>query len=449
MTQPFVIRAFVFSLLCCAAAAAGDDSPSSARVLPAGVLPLNDLGPGLYAGQTGGLYPHGLNMALGQLRLQGLARAARIVPLDRHGQLATEWGRIGLLTLGTAQTRVVAEQARRLIAADEGKSAAVVMVNGAAGASLHPMASAADRSWTLLPRLVERAGLTSAQVQVAWLDASGALDPLPFPENTQSLQADLAAIVANARQLFPNLKVVFVSSGVYGGYAGPGPARDSYEAAFGVQALVAQQAGAAAAAPAPWLAWGPYPWAEGKLPRSDGLTWSRGDFLADGLALSPAGAGKAAALLVDFLHDDALARSWYLAEPGTTCPQPAMASTFGFHRVGDDAPSIAVSTLPTLSSTEPLRIAVSGAPAKAKGMFLVALANQPGAVLAEGPLLLAADHAQALPVLTNSSGLARVELGHAGAVRERFCGLTLAVQYACVVDGAVIASPGLRLQTGH
>jgi len=448
MTQPFVIRAFVFSLLCCAAAAARDDSPSPARVLP-----LNDLGPGLYQGQMGGLYPRGLNMPPGDVRLAGLARAARIVPLDRQGHFAPEWGRIGLLELGTARTRVVAEQARQLIAADEGKSAVVVAVNGAAGTSLHPLASDGDHAWSLLPQLVASAGLTNEQVQVAWLDATGALDALPFPDNAHELQTDLAAIAAHARQLFPSLKVVFVSSGAYGGYAGPGPARDSYEAGFGVQALVAQQAGVAAgdaaSAPAPWMAWGPYLWADGGKARSDGLTWSRGDFLADGLQLSPAGAGKVAQRLVDFLHHDALARSWYLAEPGTSCPEPAMASTFGSSRVGDGAPSIAAGSLPILSSTEPLRIAVSGAPARARGMFLVALANQPGALLAEGPLLVAPDHAQALPVLADASGTARLDLGHAGLVRERFCGLTLAVQFACAEHGELIASPGLRLQTGH
>src|SRR5262245_2455841 len=99
MRQPFVIRAFVFSLLCCAAAAARDDSPSPARAVP-----LNDLGPGLYQGQIGGLYPHGLNMPPGEMRLTGLARAARVVPLDADGQFAPGWGRIGVLALGAAST---------------------------------------------------------------------------------------------------------------------------------------------------------------------------------------------------------------------------------------------------------------------------------------------------------------------------------------------------------
>ena len=445
MTQPFVIRAFVFSLLCCAAAAARDDSPSPARVLP-----LNDLGPGLYQGQMGGLYPRGLNMPPGGARLEGLARAARVVPLDRDGHFAPEWGRIGLLALGTKGTRVVAEEARQLVAADDDKSAAVVLVNGAAGTSLRPLASAGDRAWSLLPQLVERAGLTSAQVQVVWLDASGGLEPLPFPDNAQRRAADLGAIVATARQLFPNLKLAFVSSGAYGGYAGAGAGRDAYESGFAVQALVARQDQApAGSAPAPWLAWGPYPWADGSTPRSDGLIWSRGDFLKDGLQLSTTGAHKAAALLVEFLHDDALARSWYLAEPGTTCGKPAMASTFGSQRVGDGAPSIAASALPTLTSTAPLRVAVNGAPAKARGLFLVALAGQPGALRAEGPLLVAPERAQALPVLTDSAGRARLELGHGGVARERLGGLTLAVQFACEEDHALIASPGLRLQTGH
>ena len=62
----------------------------------------------------------------------------------------------------------------------------------------------------------------------------------------------------------------------------------------------------------PWIAWGAYLWANGTLPRSDGLTWQRDDFESDGEQLSPMGARKAATLLMQFLYSEPTA-SWFRA----------------------------------------------------------------------------------------------------------------------------------------
>jgi hypothetical protein len=64
---------------------------------------------------------------------------------------------------------------------------------------------------------------------------------------------------------------------------------------------------------APWLAWGPYLWANGATPREDGLAWLRGDFEADGETLSPSGAVKGAKLLFDFLLHEPTAKGWFLS----------------------------------------------------------------------------------------------------------------------------------------
>jgi len=437
------IRALAFSLLC-AAAAAGRDGPAPA----AQPVPLNDLGPAAYQGWTGGLYPDGANMPPGRLHLAGLQRAARVLPLDRAGRLDPEEGRIGLLVLGTGATRPVAEELVRLADDDGERNAAVVTVNGATGGSLRQMRSPGDRSWSLLGKQLARAGLGRAQVQVVWLDATGALADLPFPDDARLLQRDLDEIVKVAQQQLPSLRLVFVSSGAYGGYAGARGELDSYESGFGVKWLVEERA-AAGGAGGPWVGWGPYLWAEGESPRSDLLSWRRGDFAADGERLSKQGSVRAAGRLLEFLHVDAQARSWYLAQPGALCERPALVSIFGARRVGQDAPRIAASALPTLPAPEPLAIAVSGAPAGARGMFLAAIDPSGAALLSAGRLLLDPARVRSVPVLTDASGRARLELGSVRLPRETFCGRTLCVQFVCETDGALAASPGLRLQAGH
>ena len=68
---------------------------------------------------------------------------------------------------------------------------------------------------------------------------------------------------------------------------------------------------------APWIAWGPYLWADGVNPRSDGLFWSRGDFLGDGVHLTAVGIIKSADMLLAFFKTSPQARCWFVT--GETC----------------------------------------------------------------------------------------------------------------------------------
>jgi hypothetical protein len=68
---------------------------------------------------------------------------------------------------------------------------------------------------------------------------------------------------------------------------------------------------------APWLAWGPYLWANGLQARSDGLMWRRDDFHADGIHPTPTGQGKVAAMLLRFFKTSPGSRCWFVA--GQSC----------------------------------------------------------------------------------------------------------------------------------
>lgn len=100
----------------------------------------------------------------------------------------------------------------------------------------------------------------------------------------------------NGTSRYPNLRQVFVISRNYGGYAKNPPTGAltgclspepfTYEESFGVQRLAVAQirqafglsssdtySGAVDYNNAPWFDWGPYLWASGNDPRSDGLFW--------------------------------------------------------------------------------------------------------------------------------------------------------------------------------
>jgi hypothetical protein len=122
---------------------------------------------------------------------------------------------------------------------------------------------------------------------------------------------------------YPNTRIVYVSSRIYGGYATTGlnPEPYAYESGLSMKWLIEQQIQGAPAlnhdpqrgpAVAPFLQWGPYLWADGVVPRSDGLTWVVGEFQSDGTHPSSPGQAKVANLLLQFLINSPTSRVWFV-----------------------------------------------------------------------------------------------------------------------------------------
>jgi Dockerin type I domain len=310
-----------------------------------GLVPINDLGSGRYLALfQGGLYGGGSNQMPPAHILAGLARAAKILPLDAAGRPSPA-GRYVLLSVGMSNTTQEfwganpKEPATAWSFAGQAAShpivnhTAMAIVDGAMGGQaaavwVSPAAPNYDRvrDEQLAPR-----GLSEAQVQVIWLKQADIQPSVVLPgldADAFALERALGQIVRACKIRYPNLQIVFLSSRIYAGYATTllNPEPYAYESGFAVKRLVQSQIlqmttekGDSLAGDldyetgaAPWIAWGPYLWADGATSRSDGLTWLPNDFESDGTHPSKSGQQKVGAMLLEFLLGSPFSRTWFL-----------------------------------------------------------------------------------------------------------------------------------------
>ncbi len=309
-------------------------------------IPLIDMGMGRYLGMfSGELYPGGSNSIPAAHASIGIARGNAVQPLDTNGNPSPS-GRYVMLSIGMSNT------------ADEfccaswtfiGQATAdptvnhttLVIVNGAAdgrpaGSWDQPTDPRYDeiRDTLLTPQ-----GLSERQVQAAWVKVANPDPVMSLPSasaDAYRLQTQLGDIVRALRTRYPNIRQVFISSRIYAGYATVtlNPEPYAYEYGFSVKWVVQAQIdqmqhGGVIVDPragdlnyntvAPWIAWGPYLWADGTNPRSDGLIWSPTDFRpTDGTHPSMSGETKVANMLMTFFKGSSMTRCWFVV--GATCP---------------------------------------------------------------------------------------------------------------------------------
>jgi hypothetical protein len=175
---------------------------------------------------------------------------------------------------------------------------------------------------------LREADLSPEQVQIAWMKHA---DPGPDPdqaplEYAKRLRDWQISILNLLKAKFPNLRLCYLSSRIYGGYNAAGlrrvnPEPFAYESAFSVRWLIQGQMNGdprlnydkeKGPVRSPLLLWGPYLWADGITPRkADGLRWERKDLGEDGVHPSPAGGQKVAEMLLAFFKTEGGASRWF------------------------------------------------------------------------------------------------------------------------------------------
>jgi hypothetical protein len=327
--------------------------PAEAAVCSNSYIPgqtaLTDLGAGSYLGQQGGLYPGGSNTLPANHLALGMSRASAVQPRNAAGALDPA-GKVVLLGVGVSNTSIVFGAFQELAATDPRIASEIVLVDGGIGG--HPIdfwLDPADEPWAVVEDRIQDAGTTDAQVQVAWImlpDRNPT--PLAFPAEQLSYRDKLEVVLRNLKARFPNLALAYLSGHSYTGYGDNHPNIEpiGYQHGFGVKFAIQDQIGgvgnlnsdpAKGTVVAPWVAWGPYTWANGLGPdevaggtpgRADGLEWACSDFVEDGIHPSITGRAKDATMLLQFLTSDATACSWFLA-PGIACGGTGSGAVFG------------------------------------------------------------------------------------------------------------------------
>jgi hypothetical protein len=312
-------------------------------------IPLTDLPS--YFGIRGGLYPNVVNQPPPDHDSAARARRNRIRALDVNGD-ESPFGKYVLISIGMSNTtqewcsRTSGPPCAawtfmgRAVTDPAVNRNSLVIVNGAAeGQDAPTWTSPASPNYERIKTArLAPLGLSENQVEVAWVKLDNAKASTSLPADSADAYiflSNLGQVLRALRIRYPNLEIVFLSSRGYGGYATPsvGPAIDlnsepyTYEEGFSVKWAIESQINEMRGLPAdsragslnyakktaPLIVWGPYLWADGTTPRSDGFVWNRTDFEEDGLHPSQNGESKVAFSLLEFFKNSPYSKCWFMA----------------------------------------------------------------------------------------------------------------------------------------
>jgi len=286
-----------------------------------GFKPLTELAE-KYQGEDGGLYGSGKNEPPDSLRSASAKETYIIRPLNTDGN-PSKAGKIVLVSISMSNATQEFSMFKKIADSDEEKSSKLTIVDCAQGGqAMAQWAPPQAKAWEEAERRLINAKVTPKQVQIAWIKLANVAPMGNLLEHGKKLQSDTLTVIKNAKARYPNLRIVYLSSRIYGGYATSklNPEPYAYESAFAARWLIQEQFPVNSktelkVTELPLLLWGPYLWADGINPRkSDSLIWERKDFTADGTHPSDSGRRKVAEQLLKFFKTNPQTKSWFLKD---------------------------------------------------------------------------------------------------------------------------------------
>ena len=311
--------------------------------------------PAAYKGEDGGLYGGGSNTPPAAHQAAYLDESLKICPLDASGK-PSDSGKIVLMSIGMSNTTMEYSQFKQTADADPEKSPQVVVVNGAQeGKRASPGRSTRWRCsprakhnawqklwrnatlwkkglavWSTAEERLRPQGVTPQQVQALWIKHAEARPAGlgDFPAHVQFLQADIVDTLNVAKQKYPNVRVAYLSSRIFAGYATTdlNPEPYAYEEAFAMRWVIQDQIRgnprlnfdpAHGEVRAPIVVSGPYLWANGTTPQEERRPGLGGPTISSPPTtpiLAIPARQKVADLLLGFFKTNAGSRRWFVKQ---------------------------------------------------------------------------------------------------------------------------------------
>jgi hypothetical protein len=148
---------------------------------------------------------------------------------------------------------------------DSSRDARLTIVDGAQGGmTASDWSSPGCPCWTTLDNRLTAAGVSGPQVATAWIKLADRQPSEGWPPHARRLADETVVVLRHLRSRFPNLRLAYLSSRIYAGYATTtlNPEPYAYQSGFAMRWVIESQLSGAlpfegAAAAAPWLGWGP------------------------------------------------------------------------------------------------------------------------------------------------------------------------------------------------
>ncbi|MBK9247670.1 MAG: hypothetical protein IPM69_06040 [Ignavibacteria bacterium] len=187
-----------------------------------GLIPLIDLQGKSWQGYMGGLYPDGTNTRPQAHKNKALQQSQNIRPLDASGAPSPS-GKIVWIGVGASNPRTEFMRFMEEMNSFSLINPSLKLINTCIGGQgIQKMNSAADSYWKQAEKQLTDSSISNKQVQIAWIETDNTQTAdTTFPRAPQMLADEFRTLLVTMKQLYPNLKICYLSARAYSGYASP------------------------------------------------------------------------------------------------------------------------------------------------------------------------------------------------------------------------------------